>query len=365
MTPSVVGRSKWDVDTPALLLDLDLVERNINAMMETLQDTSVKLRPHAKTHKSPRLALMQLAAGAIGITVAKLGEAEVMAAAGVDNILISSEVVGPAKVARLIGLAHQAHVITVVDDSAAARAISEAAAEAGVEIQTLVDLDVGHHRTGIAPGQPAVELAKEVSRLPALRLMGLQGYEGHLQHVEGLEERRNGEAESLSMLLETRRLIESAGLEVSIVSTGGTGTHRLLAQQAGVTEIQAGSYVVMDSHYASIEGVTFAQALTCMATVISKTKPNRAIVDAGHKTLSVDSGPSEPKDLPNCRYIPAGDEHGVLDFGDHPCPLAVGDRVELTPRHCDPTINLHDWFHVTRGATIVGLWPIAARGKVS
>jgi D-serine deaminase-like pyridoxal phosphate-dependent protein len=166
-------------------------------------------------------------------------------------------------------------------------------------------------------------------------------------------------------LLETRRLIETAGLEVSIVSTGGTGTHRILADRAGVTELQAGSYVVMDSHYASIEGVSFAQALTCMTTVISTSKSNRATLDAGHKTLSVDSGPSEPKDLAGCRYLPAGDEHGILEFSDGPCPLSVGDRVELIPRHCDPTINLHDWFHVTRGDRVVGLWPVAARGKVA
>ncbi|MFN0074206.1 MAG: DSD1 family PLP-dependent enzyme, partial [Chloroflexota bacterium] len=361
---TVIGQSKWDVDTPALLLDLDIVERNIAAMADVFRGSPIKLRPHAKTHKSPRLALMQIAAGAIGITVAKLGEAEVMAAAGVDNLLISSEIVGPAKVARLIGLARQVNVLTVVDDLSAARIVAEAAESAGVRIPALIDLDTGHHRTGIVGGAPALALAKDVARLRGLNLIGLQGYEGHLQHIEGLEERKNGEAESLSMLRETRRMIEAAGIEMSIVSTGGTGTHRILAEQGGVTEIQAGSYVVMDTHYASIEGVQFGHALTCMTTVLSKTKPNRCIIDAGHKTLSLDSGPSAPKDLPGARYIAAGDEHGVIEYEDGHCLLSVGDRVEMLPRHCDPTINLHDWYHVTRGDTVVALWPVAARGRV-
>lgn len=361
---TIIGQSKWDVDTPALLLDLDIAERNIAAMAAIFKDSPIKLRPHAKTHKSPHLALMQIAAGAIGITVAKLGEAEVLAAAGVDNLLISSEIVGPAKVRRLIGLARQCSVITVVDDLAAARIIADAASDAGVRIPTLIDLDTGHHRTGIAAGPAAVDLAKDVARLSGLKLVGLQGYEGHLQHIEGLEERQNGESESLGMLLDMKRSIEAAGIEMSIVSTGGTGTHRILAEQGGITEIQAGSYVVMDTHYASIEGVTFGHALTCMTTVLSKTKPDRCIIDAGHKTLSLDSGPSAPKDLPGARYIAAGDEHGVLEFDDGHCPLNVGDRVEMLPRHCDPTINLHDWYHVTRGDTVVALWPVAARGRV-
>ena len=361
---TVIGQSKWDLDTPALVLDLNIAERNIATMATVFKDSPIKLRPHAKTHKSPHLALMQIAAGAIGITVAKLGEAEVMAAAGVDNLLISSEIVGPAKVARLIGLARQCNVLTVVDDLGAARIIADAAESAGVRIPALIDLDTGHHRTGIAAGPAAVDLAKEVARLRGVNLIGLQGYEGHLQHIEGLEERTNGEAESVGMLLEMRSKLEQAGIGISIVSTGGTGTHQILAEHAGVTEIQAGSYVVMDTHYATIEGVRFEHALTCMTTVLSKTKPNRCIIDAGHKTLSLDSGPSAPKDLPGAQYIAAGDEHGVLEYADGNCPLKVGDRVEMIPRHCDPTINLHDWYHVTRGDTVVALWPVAARGRV-
>jgi D-serine deaminase-like pyridoxal phosphate-dependent protein len=364
LSTSLIGRSKWEVDTPAILLDLDIVERNIATMANALSGTGIALRPHAKTHKSPHLALMQIAAGAIGITVAKLGEAEVMAASGVSNLLISSEIVGPTKVARLIGLAKQTSVITVVDDLDSARVIADAAHSAGVTIPTLIDLDTGHHRTGIAAGAGAVELAKNVARLQGVSLVGLQGYEGHLQHIEGLEERINGEAESAGMLLEMRRLIEDTGIPLSIVSTGGTGTHKILAQHGGITEIQAGSYVVMDSHYATIEGVEFGHALTCMTTVLSKTKPDRCIIDAGHKTLSLDSGPSLPAHLPGARYIAAGDEHGVIEFEDGTCPLKVGDLVEMIPRHCDPTINLHDWYHVTRGDEIVALWPVAARGRV-
>lgn len=363
-TTTIIGRSKWDVDTPALLLDLDLVERNIAAMARVFEGTPVRLRPHVKTHKSPTLAQMQLEAGAIGITCAKLGEAEVMAAAGISDILISSEIVGPTKIARLLGLARQTRVLTVVDDLAAAQALSEAAAQAGVRIPALVDVDVGQHRTGIAAGEPALALAHQVALLPGLEFVGLQGYEGHLQHVVDVRARADGVTEAMALLIETRRQIEAAGIPVQIVSTGGTGTHRLVGQTDGVTEVQVGSYVVMDSHYASIEGVEFAHALTCVATVISKAKPDRAVVDAGTKTLSTDSGPSKPKDLPGAEYRPGGDEHGILQYSDGPCPLSVGDKIELIPSHCDPTINLHDCYYVTRGDTVVAIWPIAARGKL-
>jgi D-serine deaminase-like pyridoxal phosphate-dependent protein len=309
------------------------------------------------------LALEQLRHGAIGVTCAKLGEAEVMAAGGVRDLLISTEITGAAKIARLIGLARQARVITVVDDAGGAAALSQAAQAAGIRLRALVDVDVGQGRTGVAPGEPALALARRIAALPGLELVGLQGYEGHLQHIVNADERAGQVREAMGLLIATRRLLEDAGLPMEIVSTGGTGTHRVVGSTAGVTEIQPGSYVVMDSHYGTIEGLGFANALTVQASVVSRQRPNAAIVDAGYKTLSTDSGPARPRDFPDATYAPLGDEHGKVSFTNG-CPLALGDRLALIPSHCDTTINLHDAYYVLRGDTVVAVWPIAARGKV-
>ncbi len=358
-----VGKRRDELDTPCLLLDLDLAESNIALMAARFANSPVRLRPHVKTHKTPVLALEQLRAGAIGVTCAKLGEAEVMAAGGVRDLLISTEVTGAAKIARLIGLAQQARVITVVDDPDGAQALSRAAEAAGLRLRTLVDVDVGQGRTGIAPGEPALALARRVATLPGLEFAGLQGYEGHLQHVVAADERATQVSAAMRSLIDTRRLIEAAGLPVEIVSTGGTGTHRFVGATDGVTEVQPGSYVVMDAHYGTIEGLGFANALTVLASVVSRQRPNTAIVDAGFKALSTDSGPARPRDFADATYAPKGDEHGAVVF-ESGCPLGLGDKVTLIPSHCDTTINLYDAYYVLRGDRVVAVWPISARGKV-
>jgi D-serine deaminase-like pyridoxal phosphate-dependent protein len=357
----VVGTRIVDLDTPCLLLDLDKVERNMDVMARAFTGTSVGIRPHAKTHKSARIARMQLERGAVGICCAKLGEAEVLAGHGISGILITSELAGQPKIQRLLGLARTASVITVVDDAAAARQISDAAVAAGLRIDCLLDIDVGTNRTGVAAGEPALALGLEVAHMLGLNLIGVQGYEGHLQHIVSVEERRAHNSAAMRPLCQTADALRDQGLPIQIVSTAGTGTCAFAAQWEGVTEVQPGSYICMDTDYGAVDGLHFEYALTVLSSVISK-RNNGVTVDAGFKTLSTDAGPARPKDL-EASYKPRGDEHGLLTF-ESGNPLSIGDKVTLIPSHCDTTINLHDVYHVTRGDTVVGVWPIAARGRL-
>lgn len=353
-----------DVETPALVLDIGAAERNIRRMADRFAGSPVRLRPHVKTHKTPLLAHKQLAAGAIGVTCAKLSEAEVMIAAGVPEVLVSSEIVGPAKVARLLALARHARVITVVDDADAARAISDAASAAGLRIPALVDVDVGQHRTGVLPGEAALALAREVAAMPGLLLSGLQGYEGHLQHVTQAEKRGEACRAAMRALTETADLLRGAGLRVEIVTTGGTGTHAFAGDFAGVTELQPGSYVVMDTDYGSIEGLAFEQALFLVTTVISRVRPKAAVVDAGLKSASIDSGVPSVRGIAGARFVFAGDEHGIVLLDGAEPGVRVGDKIALVPSHCDTTIALHEHYWVIRDGRLEDVWPIAARGKL-
>lgn len=358
------GQPAQEIDTPALILDIGAAERNIRKMADRFAGRPTRLRPHVKTHKTPILAHKQLAAGAIGVTCAKLSEAEVMIAAGIPEVLVSSEVVGPAKVARLVALSRHARVITVVDDAAAARAISGAAAAAGLRIPALVDVDVGQGRTGVLPGEPALALAREVAAMPGLALSGVQGYEGHLQHVTRAAERADSCRKAMQALTATAELLRGAGLPVDIVTTGGTGTHAFAGEFPGITEIQPGSYVVMDAHYGTIEGVEFEQSIFLLTTVISKRRPDIAVVDAGFKSASIDSGMPGVRGFPGAQFVFAGDEHGHILFDGPRADVHVGDKVELVPSHCDTTINLHDVYWVIRDGRLEDVWPIAARGKI-
>jgi D-serine deaminase-like pyridoxal phosphate-dependent protein len=349
-----------EIDTPALLLDLDRVERNLDAMAALVAATPVKLRPHAKTHKTARIAQMQLDRGAIGICVAKLGEAEVLADGGIRDILITTELVGEEKIRRLLALAARATPTIVVDDAAAATVISHAAQAAGVRIDVLVDVDVGQHRTGTAPGAAAVALGKTIAALPGLRLRGLQGYEGHLQHIVAAPDRRAANAASMRLLCDTAADFAAAGLPTDIVTTGGTGTALYSAEFAAITDVQPGSYVVMDAQYGAVDGVRFESALTVLATVNS-VRETWAVVDAGYKALSNDAGLPRALEV-DAEFAFAGDEHGKLVFTGVPS-VALGAKVQVLPSHCDTTVNLHDEFVVHRGGTYLDRWPIAGRGK--
>jgi D-serine deaminase-like pyridoxal phosphate-dependent protein len=358
------GQRIEEIDTPALLLDIGAAERNIRRMAEVTASLSARLRPHVKTHKTPLLAHKQLAAGAIGVTCAKLGEAEVMVEGGIGEILISSEIVGAEKVARLVALSRHARILTVVDDEGPARAIAAAANEAGLRIPALIDIDVGQGRTGVLPGEPARELARAVSRMPGLELVGVQGYEGHLQHIADAEVRREKCRASMQLLVQTADLLREDGHAIGIVSTGGTGTAAFAGSFPGVTELQPGSYVVMDAHYGSVGGVPFEQAISILTSVISRTRPGIAVLDAGMKTASSDSGPPVPRGMPAAQFAFAGDEYGILRFEEGRDDLSAGDKIELVPSHCDTTINLHDVYYVVRDGRLEDVWPIAARGKI-
>lgn len=357
-----IGMSKWEIDTPALVLDIGLAERNLAAMAERAKRLGKHLRPHVKTHRTPILARLQLERGAIGVSAAKLAEAEVMVLGGIRDVLITSEIVGQAKLERLVALSRRANLIGVVDDAAAAAASSAAFEREGLVHDVLIDVNVGQNRTGVEAGQPALALARRVAELPGLRLRGLQGYEGHLQHVYDQRERAEACRAAMRTLCDTARLLRAAGLTVEIVSTAGTGTFAICAEFPEVTELQPGSYLVMDADYGRVGGLDFAHALTILAGIISRAAPDRAVCDAGLKASSVDSGLPVVKDLPGARYVKASDEHGNLLLEGEAQRLRLGDKIELIPGHCDPTINLWDCFHVVRNGRLEAIWPIAARG---
>ena len=365
------GDPKGLLDTPAMLVDLDLVESNIRRLMAALQGTRVSVRPHLKTVKSPEFARLLLAAGARGVCVAKLSEAEVIAASGIEDILITTELGTGIKLERLVALLREHPAVKVVVDSVAgADALQRALAPAGLSLEVLLDVDVGQARTGVLPGAPALALAQHVAGLSTLRLIGLQGYEGHLQHVQDPVERAQRCRDAMLRLTSTADELRAAGHQILVVSTGGTGTAEICAQYAGVTEVQPGSFIFLDTSYRAVVGAHYDCALTILSLVISRPRPGEAIVDAGLKSLSTDSGYAQPKAHPvfgghGISYRPAGDEHGILSWDPASgLELELGARVELIPSHIDTTINLHDQYYVLRQERLVAIWPVTARGKV-
>ncbi len=323
------------------------------------RSTGKAIRPHAKTHKSPLVARLQLERGAIGMCCAKLGEAEVMADAGIGPLLVTTEIAGTEKVARLVALAGRAPVTTVVDDADAAATIARAARAAGLVIDALVDVNIGQDRCGVMPAD-AGALASAAASLQGLRVRGLQAYEGHLQHVYSETERRARWRETADRLLAAREAIARAGVGPEIVSTAGTGTCAFAAELAEVTELQPGSYPFMDCDYARVEGLPYEVALTVLTSVVSRRRGDTAVIDAGWKAITVESGMPVVKDRPGLEYTPAGDEHGFL----RGARLTPGDKLELVPSHCDTTVNLHDRYICVRGGTVEALWPIAGRGRI-
>ncbi len=366
-----VGDPLEKLDTPAMVIDLDLMEANIARLFELLASFSVAVRPHLKTVKSPALAHKLMAAGAIGGCVAKISEAEVMVEAGIEDLLITTEIVGPVKVERLVRLA-QAHpqLKIVVDNIEGAEAIHRAiqASNGGRQaqpLQVLIDINVGQNRTGVQPGEAALRLARQLADLDSLRLVGLQGYEGHLQHVQDRADRAEGCQQAMQKLTDTAQLLKKAGYPISIVTTGGTGTAEICAAYEGVTEVQPGSFIFMDTDYRNALGSgSFSNALSILATVISRPAARQAVIDAGLKSLSTDSGMAEPKGWPGLRYRPGGDEHGILEWEEGTTAPALGDRIEMIPSHIDTTVNLHDYYYGCRKGKIETIWPVATRGKV-
>ena len=356
-----------DLDTPVLLVDADAFERNVARMARLCADAGVACRPHAKAHKSPEVARIQIEAGAVGMCCAKLGEAEVMAAAGIADLHITTPVVGASKIMRLIEAARQSHISVVADDADNISDLAAGAQTAGLRLDVLVEVDVGQGRCGVPPGPRAAELAKTIDGHPWLRFRGLQTYHGLIQMTGDLGERRAAAAAALEKAEHSARLVREAGLEVAVLTGGGTGTSAIDAAAGGLTELQPGSYIFMDTNYSAIEwddapAPPFENALTVLAGVLSKPAPDRAILDSGTKAISGDGGAPRATGHAEAEFRFAGDEHGQLTFpGD--APLKVGDKVVLLPSHCDTTVNLHDRFIVTRGGEVEAVWEIAARGR--
>lgn len=365
MTRFQIGCSVDDLDTPALCIDLDAFEANVAQISRVCRQHGVAWRPHAKGHKSVEIARRQLAAGAIGLTCAKLGEAEVFAAAGVRDLLIANQIVGPPKVARLVALREVADPIVAVDDIAQAEPISRAA-HASRPIRALIELDLGLRRSGVLPGDPALELAKRISRLPGLTLAGILGYEGHLLTVEDSAEKEAKIRQAMAELVATRDLLLNHGLPCPIVSAGGTGSYSVTVACPGVTELQAGGLIFMDAFYRQRCQVReFQFALTLLTTIVSRPAPDRAIIDAGRKSQNAEV--HRPFVLGHEHDIEVDQlsaEHGRLILGASAAHLRIGDRLRIVPGYGDFTSVLHDEFFVTQAGRLVDVWPLDARGKI-
>lgn len=358
------------IPTPALVLDLDAFERNVARMAEHCKVNGLSIRPHAKTHKSVAIAKAQVAAGALGVCCAKLGEAEAMAAGGIGSILITSPVVTAQGLDRLMALnAKIPDLMVVADHPDNARALAAAASEAKRTLKVLVDLDVGLHRTGIRPGDEATDLAELLDAAEFLELRGLQAYAGHLMHIHDFAERREKSLAAMKVLGEQRDALKAKGLCCDIVSGGGTGTYNIDPEATVLTELQGGSYIFMDKQYNDVAlgngaSFPFETSLFVQMSVVSNNTKNLATTDAGFKSFSTDAEP--PKLLSGAPegagYFFFGDEQGgiLLPDGAH---LPLGSVLTAMTPHCDPTVNLYDFYHVVRGDRLVDIWPIEARGR--
>jgi D-serine deaminase-like pyridoxal phosphate-dependent protein len=367
--PAEIGMPLEEVDTPSLILDLDAFERNLVRLDASLAGRSVMVRPHSKSHKCPQIALAQIAHGAVGVCCQKVSEAEAMVLGGVKDVLIANEVVGAPKLARLAALARQARVAVCVDDAGNVAALDGAAGEEfGVRLDVLVEVNVGANRCGVEPGEAAVELARKIAACRNLRFAGLQAYHGAAQHLRKVDERRAAVERAVSRVRDTIAALNRAGIRCPKVTGAGTGTYAFEAASGVYDEIQPGSYIFMDVDYGKNDwtesGIPrYEHSLFVWTTVMSRPTAERAVVDAGLKASSVDSGMPKVADDEAVEYVKASDEHGVLELNGAR-GYAVGDKLKLIPGHCDPTVNLYDDYVCVRGGRVEAIWPIAARGAV-
>jgi D-serine deaminase-like pyridoxal phosphate-dependent protein len=363
-----VGQTLEEVDTPALILDLDAFEKNLATLNKSLRGKDVRVRPHAKTHKCPEIAKRQLAAGAVGVCCQKVSEAEALVEGGIKDILISNEVVGAPKIARLAELSRHARIGVCVDNPENLRQIENSAAK----LDVYVELELGMGRCGIAPGEPAAALAREIARSRHLRFGGLQAYHGRAQHLRSMDERRAVIAEASRKVLMTKSILEKSGVSCPVVTGAGSGTFMFEAESGAWDELQPGSYIFMDADYARNEWSAplprFEHALFVLCTAMSRPAADVAIVDAGLKASSVDSGMPGVWNRPGLAYTKASDEHGCVQaLPGAAVPAAVpalGEKLLLVPGHCDPTVNLYDWYVCVRAGVVEALWPITGRGAL-
>ena len=368
---SLIGQpgSRWKLPTPALVVDLDAFEANIARMAERTAAAAVALRPHAKTHKSAFIAKRQIEAGAVGVCCAKLGEAEALAAAGVDDILVTSPIASPPVAERAAALAKTCPRLAVtIDDPLGVVLLAEATAKTGAELAVQIDVDVGTHRTGVADADAALEIAEGLAAWPQLALRGVQGYGGHWQHLVGADKRLEAAREGMARLAAVVQALRGRGHDCPLVTGGGTGTSTEDLALGVLNEVQPGSYIFMDNQYVDALGAdddgAFATALFVHAQVISANAPRWVTIDAGLKAFATDGPKPRPATGPYSAddYFFFGDEHGGL-MRPGGGPVALGQRVELSVPHCDPTVDRYDRMHFVRGDTLVAVEPIDARGR--
>lgn len=357
--------------TPALVIDLDKFDDNMKTMQDHLDRNKIGLRCHTKMHKSPIIAKKQLEQGAIGVCCATISEAEVMLAAGIDTILITSPVVTSDKIDRLIALAKKSSKIEIVVDYIdGASLLNQAAKQANINLSVLIDLDPGMGRTGIEPGEKALLLAKHiVDNCSNLIFNGLQMYIGNCMHIVGFEKRSEKYNKLLKNGTDTKKLLEAEGIEVRVFTGGGTGTFNIDSEIGEITDLQAGSYVFMDVEYRDIGGpqsehfIDFVPSLFVLTTAISKPQQQLITFDAGIKSLATDNGYPELDGVEGVIYHFGGDEHGIVQLNNPSCEIKLGDRFSIITPHCDPTVNLYDFYYPYRNGMIEEIWPISARGK--
>jgi D-serine deaminase-like pyridoxal phosphate-dependent protein len=367
--PARIGAPLDEVETPALIVDLDVLEKNVGRMAEVTARAQVAFRPHSKTHKSTSIAHMQIAAGAVGICCQKVSEAEIMVNGGVGDVLVANEIVGSSKLARLAALARRAKISVCVDHLQNVRDLERAAAEAGAHLHVLVELDVGGRRCGVQSPDQAVDLAKEITASGHLSFAGLQAYHGGAQHIRTHEERGEAIGQAASKVRAARDALARAAVPCPTITGAGTGSFEFEIASEIYTELQAGSYVFMDRDYklnqpGNVSRMDFEQSLFILTTIMSRPLPERIVIDAGLKSYSTDSGPPEVAGMPGLQVERASDEHGIIMLADPNALFSIGEKLRLVPGHCDPTVNLHDWFVCVRSERVEALWPVSARGAI-
>ena len=367
---SDVGKSKWDLDSPALCVDLDKMERNIKKAQASLKASGLEARPHAKTHKCPEIAKMQVAAGAIGICTAKLGESEVMLENGIVNVLMTGVNISVPKINKAMALAKKYNgFIQAVDNPQNAQDLQDAAKAAGIKADVVVDINI-IRRSGVLPGAPALALAQQVDKSPNLRFRGILAYDGGVQHVMGYEKRLAECLKNIEPAVKSYDMMKASGLNVEIFSGGGTGTYDMMANVKGFTDVQIGSYLFMDCQYIEIGGSKnvakyddFEPSLTVVSTIINSNYPGRLVTDSGAKALTLNQPAATTIGEPGFKYNAGSDEYGVITFDNATKTYKVGDKLELIVPHCDPVVNLYDVMYGIRNGKVESVLPILGRGK--
>lgn len=358
-----VGTRAVDLPTPAPLVDLETLHANIDTMAAFFRDRPARLRPHVKTHRAPAVARMQIAAGATGVTCAKVAMAEAMVDGGIEDVYVANQVVARQAIDRVCALARRAAVTVAVDDAGNVAELSAAARRHGVALRVVVEVEAGMGRCGTPPGPPSLALARAVAKAPGLRFVGLHAYEGHCVQHEDFAVRKAETEKMLALTMETRDLLLRDGLPVEVVTCGGTGTYNISGIYPGVTEHQSGSYAYMDPGYCEkVPGFGLAFSLLC--TVVSRPSSRKVITDGGLQVLANDSGTATAKGHPELRYEYLSEEHGSFSVRDgHDTSLAIGDVLEVHPGHCCSGANLHDHVFAVRNGVVEAVWLVTARGK--